>query len=284
MCSVCKNMFVISVVFCVVFYHYLCILNFFSFFYHLDLTAPITATTPTSRVTRKRRYAISPTYHTSPPSKAVSNVSKQTCLEEAVTNSLNSVHISPTSNKENEATKTEDPDSLKDDIKTPVPTTSAVQNDTSKTPSQGQEHNRSAKDVLKTGHKSQRQSPVVRTRNSAKKELMSKMVMTRKRLSQENILFTATVSKPITNSLIAKSRIPVRSKKGNKNVNNTNESSSIVEKRPVNKSPHLVRTRVQIGRSLHMKMPLISSSSRLPVPYSYKSLVATRKNTRRSNV
>lgn len=92
------------------------------------------------------------------------------------------------------------------------------------------------------------QSSIVTTRNSAKKKLISKMVITRKRLSQENLTLISPVHKPQG----FKSRIPVRHQE--KATPSSNSSTTTVSKQA---PPRAQKQRPQ-------RMNLSLGSSRLP--------------------
>lgn len=76
------------------------------------------------------------------------------------------------------------------------------------------------KNALKTSEDSKIQRLATMTRNIAKKELMSKMIITRNRLSQENISIQTIYSNSATNANTGKSRIPVRKQKNIVNAEN----------------------------------------------------------------
>ncbi|KAM7341580.1 chromosome associated protein G [Cochliomyia hominivorax] len=137
-----------------------------------------------------------------------------------VSNSSTSV-ISPSSNKENEVQK-------KKTISNGNKLNSRLfLSDTKKTPS---------RDL-------QKQNKSILTRNSAKKELLSKMIITRKRLSQESPTIQSSYSKLTSKTIFAKSRIPVRSQT---NVYKTVEDK--IEKTEFSKTKRALSGKIPVGR------------------------------------
>lgn len=228
------------------------------YFFYLDREDTSTRITSTPRSTRKRGLEKTPKVATNTvPSSP--EVFKQSLLSEGNTNSnpTNSTSspciISPTSNKENEVMKRK---SISSNSNNSTP--SSFQKDSKKTPS--------ADD--------QKQNKSILTRNSAKKELISKMIMTRKRLSQENLTIQSTYSKS-NKSITGKSRIPVRSQKIDKQADNNS-----IEKKGISKKSRLLSGKIPVGRSMRLK---INAASTTTISGAITSL-ASDKFTRRRNV
>ncbi|KAI8114901.1 hypothetical protein FF38_05342 [Lucilia cuprina] len=215
--------------------------------------------TSTPRNTRKRRLEKKSSPNHSTDGTVSSPVLMLSCLESENTNSektaTNPCVISPTSNKENVVQKRKSIPTI-----TKSAPSNSIQND-SKSP---------AKDEQKLNKS-------IATRNSTKKELISKMIMTRKRLSQENLTIQSSYSNSGPKSEIGKSRIPVRTKNLDKPVENT------MEKKTFSKNSRIVSGKIPVGRSLRLKMGHLATTS-TSTTSTHITSVASGKSSRRRNI
>lgn len=105
-------------------------------------------------------------------------------------------------------------------------------------------------------NESPHQSSVIATRNTVRKERFARTIMTRKRLSQENLTSESIYMISPVAKLSGRSRIPVRSAQ---TIENSNENTA--EKKSSAKNPRYGTTKIPSVRQLSLKKKAIASSS-----------------------
>lgn len=196
--------------FCFLFFHNLSSsLYIFFFFFYIGTTEALDDTLTSTAANKNPGVKLSPNIPNI--SKTSSSKLKRKCFEKNNENKNiierrdENVIVSSTTSSETaviEVLKTKPKESSSSHI---------IQNDHKKlTISTRQKQN---KTTLQTSHDTKIQRFAAITRNTTKKELMSKMIITRNRRSQENIAIQTIYSKNVAKANVGKSRIPIRKRK-----------------------------------------------------------------------